>query len=356
MKPRQHDTLKQPASITVFKEIITSFSIIHPFLFANRRLLFRRFFLKKKEWVYRLFNLYILPFSLKEYINKRQKLSDEKKHQYIDLHLHSTLSDGTFSIKEIVEHASKKRLAAISLTDHDCIAGVREITELAGRIGLEVVPGVEISSMYGNTDVHILGYFFDLSNVELNSKLEEIRRIRFERAKQIVERLNRRNIALRFERVMEFCKGFSIGRPHIAAALLAEEYATSYSEAFDKYVGNNTEFYIPVQKLTPMDAIRLIKSAGGLAVLAHPQVLNNAALIETLIKEGLDGLESYYPRMPYKVFQSFRQLCHKYNLIETGGSDCHGASFNEVLIGTIHVPYGLLERMKKRLNPEETSS
>jgi 3',5'-nucleoside bisphosphate phosphatase len=275
-------------------------------------------------------------------------LSDGKKKNYIDLHLHSTYSDGTFSIKEIVEYASTKKLAAVALTDHDCISGIREITELAGRIDLEVVPGVEISSMYENIDVHVLGYYFDLDNANLIAKLEEIRQIRFERARKIVERLNNRGVALRFERVLEFSKGFSIGRPHIAAALLAEEYVHSYSEAFDKFVGNHTEFYIPVQKLTPRGAIELIKEAGGLAVLAHPAVLDDDTLVETFIKDGLDGLEVYYPKLPFKTFRAYRQLCHKYNLLETGGSDCHGPYFDEVLIGSVHVPCGVLDKMKRR--------
>ncbi len=275
-------------------------------------------------------------------------------NNYIDLHLHSTLSDGTFTIKEIVELASTKKLAAISLTDHDCIAGVKEIAELAGIVGIEVVPGVEISSMYGKIDVHILGYFFDLDNPEFNNKLEEIRQIRIERAKKIVERLNSRNIALRFERVQEFSKGFSIGRPHIAAALLAEEYASSYSQAFDKFVGNNTEFYIPVQKLTPAEAIRLIHGAGGLAILAHPQVLGNDGIIENLVKDGLDGLEIYYPRLPYRTFKNYKQICNSYYLLETGGSDCHGPYFDEVLIGSVRVPYNLIDKMKNRLKSRES--
>jgi 3',5'-nucleoside bisphosphate phosphatase len=283
-------------------------------------------------------------------------LSDEKNRPYIDLHLHSFYSDGTFSLKEIVEYASTKKLAAVSLTDHDCIAGVQEITGLSERIGLEVVPGVEISSMYENTDVHMLGYFFDLNNANLNTKLEEIRQIRLERARKIVERLNRRNIGLRFERVLEFSKGFSIGRPHIAAALLAEEYAASYSEAFDKFVGNNTEFYIPVQKLTPRDAIQLIKEAGGLAILAHPVVLGRDDLIERFIKDGLDGLEVYSPRLPLKTFRAYRQICHKYNLLETGGSDCHGPYLEDILIGSVPVPYALLEKMKKRKNGVSAAS
>jgi predicted metal-dependent phosphoesterase TrpH len=151
-------------------------------------------------------------------------------------------------------------------------------------------------------------------------------------------------------RSLEFSKGFSIGRPHIAAALLAEEYASSYSQAFDKFVGNHTEFYIPVQKLAPRDAVQLIKEAGGLAVLAHPAVLEDESLVETLVKEGMDGLEVYYPKLPFKTFKAYRQLCHKYDLLETGGSDCHGPYFDEVLIGSAHVPCSVLEKMKKKKN------
>lgn len=277
-------------------------------------------------------------------------MSDGYWKKYIDLHLHSTYSDGTLTVKEIVEFASTKKLTAIALTDHDCIAGVHEISDIAQKVGLEVVPGVEISSMYDNQDVHILGYYFDVDNPTLISKMNEIRLIRLERAKKIVERLNAKDIRLRFERVMEFARGFSVGRPHIAAALMAEEYASSYSEAFDKFLGNGTEFYIPVQKLSPKEAIQLIHDAGGLAILAHPYVMEDESLPEKLIKEGLDGMEVYYPKQSLRAFRHFRQLCHKYHLLETGGSDCHGPYFEEVSIGNAFVPATVLEKMQRRLS------
>jgi len=286
---------------------------------------------------------------LNKHLKKVRVLTDGNNNKYIDLHLHSTFSDGTFAIKDIVEHASTKKLSAISLTDHDCIAGISEITELARRVGLEVVPGVEISSMYEDCDVHILGYYFDINNPMLIQKLDEIRQIRYERAKRIVDRLNSRNIALRFERVLEFARGFSIGRPHIAAALMAEEYAPSYSAAFDKFLGKSTEFYIPVQKLTPKDAIRLIKDAGGLAVLAHPYVIKRDDLIASFARDGLDGIEVYCPKQPYRTYKHYRQFCHQYNLVETGGSDCHGPYYEEIGIGSLRVPEHLLDKMKKRL-------
>ena len=163
------------------------------------------------------------------------------------------------------------------------------------------------------------------------------------------ERLNAGRVALRFERVLEFSKGFSIGRPHIAAALIAEEYVNTYTEAFDKYLGNHTEFYIPIQKLSPRDAIALIKQAGGLAVLAHPFVLNRDDIIDNLVEAGLDGVEVYYPKQPFNMLKHYREICHKYNLLETGGSDCHGPQFGEISLGSVKTPVGLLDKMKKRL-------
>jgi len=276
-------------------------------------------------------------------------LSDGKRKKYIDLHTHSTYSDGTLTVKEIVAHASTRGLSAIALTDHDCVAGVREMTAIADSIGLEVIPGVEISSLSENTDVHFLGYFVDVDNAALVKRLDEIRVIRIDRARRIVERLNAGRVALRFERVLEFSKGFSIGRPHIAAALIAEEYVNTYTEAFDKYLGNHTEFYIPIQKLSPRDAIALIKQAGGLAVLAHPFVLNRDDIIDNLVEAGLDGVEVYYPKQPFNMLKHYREICHKYNLLETGGSDCHGPQFGEISLGSVKTPVGLLDKMKKRL-------
>ncbi|MBL8028266.1 MAG: PHP domain-containing protein [Fibrobacteres bacterium] len=277
-------------------------------------------------------------------------MSDGYRKKYIDLHLHSTYSDGTLSVKEIVEYASTKKLAAISLTDHDCIAGIHETMDVAEKIGLEVIPGVEISSMYEDTDVHVLGYFFDPDNQDMKRKMDEIRLIRLERAKRIVDRLNAKNILLRFDRVLEFAKGFSIGRPHIAAAIMAEEYATTYSEAFDKYLGNGTEFYIPIKKLSPKEAIALIKAAGGIAVLAHPYVFEDQTIVERLLKEGFDGIEIFYPKQPSTTVRNFRQLCQKYNLLESGGSDCHGEYYGDVNIGSAHVPYSVLDRMRAFLH------
>jgi predicted metal-dependent phosphoesterase TrpH len=275
-------------------------------------------------------------------------VTNGRKRKYLDLHIHSIYSDGTITIKEIVEHASTKSLSAISLTDHDCIVGVKEIAALADRIGLEVIPGVEISSMYENTDIHILGYFIDVNNANLISQLEEIRKIRIERAKQIVDRLNKKGIVLRFKRVLEFSKGFSIGRPHIAAALMAEEYVDTFTQAFEVYLGNHTEFFIPVLKLSPREAIQLIKEAGGLAVMAHPYATGRDDLLESFAKSGLDGLEIYTSKQPYAVFKKYRQFCHKYNLLETGGSDCHGPHYGEVTMGSVKVPYSVLDKMKKR--------
>ncbi|OGS33745.1 MAG: hypothetical protein A2293_14425 [Elusimicrobia bacterium RIFOXYB2_FULL_49_7] len=274
-------------------------------------------------------------------------MRDGTRSNYVDLHIHSTYSDGLSTIREIVEAASTKQMAAISLTDHDCIAGVAELTELAGRIGLEVVPGVEISSLHDNQDFHILGYFFDIHNDNLNRKLDEIRQIRIERARKIIDKLSAKGIVLRFERVQEFSKGFSLGRPHIAAALIAEEYVNNVAEAFDRYLNNNSEFYVPIQKLTPPEAIALIKEAGGIAILAHPHINKDDSILETLVQEGLDGLEVYHPRMPYQAVRQYRQFCHKYDLIETGGSDSHGAP-HEHGIGSARAPYSAVEKMKHR--------
>ena len=275
-------------------------------------------------------------------------MKDGKKRKYVDLHIHSTYSDGSLSIREIVEQASTRQLSAVSLTDHDCVAGVQELKNLADTIGVEVVPGVEISSLHENSDVHILGYYFDIHNPDLVARLDEIRAIRIERAKKIVERLNNKGVLLRFERVQEFSKGYSLGRPHIASALIAEEHVDSVAEAFDRYLGNHTEFYIPIQKLTPVEAIALIKKAGGMAVMAHPHVTARDDLLEAFVKQGLDGLEVFHPKMPYGAFKSYRQFCHKHNLLETGGSDSHGSVNGEPGLGMVRTPYTALEKMKKR--------
>ncbi len=275
---------------------------------------------------------------------------DEKKKPYVDLHVHSTCSDGSVQVRQIIEYASLRKLSFISLTDHDCTEGVSEAIQLGSMVGIEVIPGVEMSTVLDGSDIHVLGYFFDHNFPPLLERLVEQRKLRYERAGRMVERLNKGGLNLSLEKVEEFVTGLTIGRPQIAQALIAEEFVDSISQAFEKYIGNHTEYYIPVDKSHPTDAIKLIHEAGGIAIMAHPVSTNRKDLTEEIIAAGIDGFEVYCPRQSYGSFKEYRQLCRKYGLIYGGGSDFHGPRFDQISLGSANVPFSVLENMQRYIN------
>ena len=276
--------------------------------------------------------------------------SSTSRHQAkADLHIHSDQSDGLFSYKKIIDYSIQIGLKAISITDHDNISALRETEKYAENKGLEFIPGIEISARTKNFELHLLGYFFDYNNKALVDYINLFQNERIKRAKKIVKRLNDYAIPLTFEAVQENAQKGSIGRPHIAAALVKQGLVNNYQVAFNKYIGDGRPCAIPKYKISPLEAISLINSAGGICVLAHPgNDVNDAGIID-LIKVGLDGIETIHPRHTQKQVNFFRTIVLKYNLIETGGSDCHGKYENDIFIGRMNVPYSFVEKMKERL-------
>jgi len=243
-----------------------------------------------------------------------------------DLHLHTTASDGRLGPQEIVRRASKLGLDVIAITDHDTVEGIPPALEAAKSFPqLLVIPGVEINTDMPQGEVHILGYFMDYHDPEFNRSLEELRNSRYERGRKMIARLADIGIDIDWERVLELATGGTIGRPHIAQAMLERGYTSSLHEAFTKYIGRNGPAYIERKKLTPLGAVELILNAGGLPFLAHPADIEYLeSFVPQLKKAGMAGLEVYYANYSPGKIARLQALAKKYDLIASGGSDYHG--------------------------------
>ncbi len=266
----------------------------------------------------------------------------------IDLHIHSTVSDGKFSPEEIVHRSAKLGLTVIALCDHDSVDGVVPALEAArGFPQIRVIPSVEVSTYAPGSEVHLLGYFIDYTDPELKATLVSLRRSRRERAKRMIAKLKGLDVHIDWGRVQEIAGSGSIGRPHIAQAMLEKGYITSFKEAFTKYIGFKGPAYVERQKITPAEAVALLTKAGGLPVLAHPLTVNNPEMMIAELKTaGLVGLEVNYNGYTENERDSLAQLAKKYDLIATGGSDYHGLDDSaETMIGGTYVPQESAEQL-----------
>jgi len=281
----------------------------------------------------------------------------------IDLHIHSRASDGTLSPAEIIALASGLNLGAISITDHDSIAGSREALLCGIPDSLGFLTGVEISaepppSYPGAGSIHILGYGFRLDDPELNRSLEKLQDSRRGRNPEIIARLNKLGIAIRIEEVEREAADGQPGRPHIAKLLIKKGVAKSMDDAFDRYLGNGRPAYVDKFRIEFSQAIELINAAGGIPVLAHPCLLEleRAEQLEDLLQEmmsmGLKGLEVYYPLNSPQQTRQYSDLAARHRLLMTGGTDFHGDIQPEIQLGSgkgdFHVPFGLYEKLIER--------
>ena len=268
---------------------------------------------------------------------------------YIDLHLHSTQSDGSFSPTQVVQRAAELGLSAISLTDHDSVAGVQEAQNVGRDIGVEVIPGIELSTQEAGIDIHILGYFIDHENSDLLDYVQKFQDARRNRAEKIVARLNRLGVQITMAQVLYKAGDGAIGRPHVADVLVEEGFVFSHDHAFQKYLGYGKPAYQPKFVLTLREAVEIIHAAGGLASLAHPVLYRRDALIPDLIKQGLDSIEVIHVRHDRADIRRYSDMAQHYGLLKTGGSDCHGDSRGQAVIGTVQVPSIFLDAMKMRI-------
>lgn len=273
----------------------------------------------------------------------------------IDLHTHSTASDGSMSPRELVRHAKERGLLAVALTDHDTIDGVDEALEEGAKIGIEVIAGVETSVDF-NPEMHILGYFFGDTYKHMEPTLEKLRINRAERNPKMVEKLNSMGFNISMEEVRAEAKGNIVARPHMASVLMKKGYVKSIQEAFEKYIADGKPAFVKKDKLTPEECIEAINKAGGIPVLAHPIFLDLSwakldELVARLVKAGLKGIETYYVENKGKDTGNLLRIAIKYGIIPTGGSDFHGSFKPDIEIGVgkgkLNVPYEVLERIKE---------
>jgi len=276
----------------------------------------------------------------------------------IDLHMHTTHSDGSYTPRELVRYAKKKRLDCISVTDHDTISSFNECADEAGKQGIELIPGIEISAQFEPGTLHILGFFLDPRHAGLKKSLEEIQKARAERNPQIVERLSRLGIPISYEEVQAESGGKQVGRPHFARVLLKKGAVKSIDEAFDKYLSKGRPAYVDKRRLSSRDAIRMIREAGGVASVAHPKQMRLgeeklSREFERLVGEGLGGIEAYNSCQNRNEAELYKRLAKRFHLLITGGSDFHGANKPEVDLGYlgdgVELGYEVIEAMRESL-------
>jgi predicted metal-dependent phosphoesterase TrpH len=257
----------------------------------------------------------------------------------IDLHTHSNRSDGTFEPAEIVRLAAERGLDAVALTDHDTTAGLREALAAGSELGFEVVPGVEFSAEYEATSVHVLCYWMDEGDEDLQAELTRLRGDRFTRGERMIEKLQALGFDISFERVREIAGEGNIVRPHVAQAMVEAGIVGTEQEAFERYIADGGPAHVPKHALHPLDAVPLIRQAGGVCVLAHPgmwgvQTSVPEELIEAMAEEGMQGLEVDHTDHSPEQRGHYRALAARLGLVATGGSDCHGLRYDPIRLGS----------------------
>ncbi len=268
--------------------------------------------------------------------------------KYADLHVHTFYSDSTFSPEEVVSCAKEQGLAAIAICDHDTVDGIDPCMALGLENGVEIIPGIEMSVEKMDAEIHVLGYFIDWKQEWLRKKLKEIQDSRVERIFVMIEKLKAMGVNIDAEEVFKIAvnKG-SVGRLHVAKAMLNSGAIKNLREAFGKYIGFAKPCYVPYAKLSTKDTMELILKSGGVPVIAHPDLIGNDEYISEFIDYGLRGLEVYHTDHKSHVSKKYEAMAKELGLIMTGGSDCHGMGKGRILMGTVRVTYELVERLKE---------
>ncbi len=267
----------------------------------------------------------------------------------VDLHLHTLASDGRLTPTELVQLAASRGLKTIAVSDHDTTDGLAEAMDAAALFpSLRVVPGIELSADVPGDEVHVLGYFIDPENAELQSQLTKFREGRLDRARTMVDKLAQLGIHVEWERVQHFAGDGAVGRPHIALALVEAGYCKEPKDAFPEYLGRNGLAYVERVKLSPEEAVGIIRKAGGAAVLAHPAYMNDMELgISNLSGIGLAGMEVHYAKYREDTIRQLERLARQYDLVPSGGSDYHGlGNSDECLPGENGPPMQSVERLE----------
>lgn len=266
-----------------------------------------------------------------------------------DLHLHSRVSDGSDRPYEVICRAATLGFSAVSLTDHDSLAGLKEGEAACRELGLKWIPGVELTTQYDGHEVHLLGYGIDESNESFLRRLYELQLARRQRVYRIVEKLNRLGVSITSDQVFQRVTGTSAGRPHIAMALVEEGFCQSYDEAFERYLHYRGPAWVPKPRIDFQEGIRMIHAAGGIAILAHPGLLAKESLVPRLIEEGVDGIECFHSKHTEQQTQRYLALAEEQGLLITGGSDCHGQAQGRPTLGQVRLPWEYFQQLEEAL-------
>ena len=279
---------------------------------------------------------------------------------FVDLHLHTTASDGANTPSEIVRYAKLRGLQAIAITDHDTVEGLEEALAEGEKVGFEVIPGIEISAVHSPGSMHLLGYFLNTQHPLLTEKLRFLQKARAERNPIMIDKLNRLGIKVTYEEVAKASGGGQIGRPHFAQVLLEKGYVKSFQEAFERFLRKGAPAYMDKFRFSPNEAIRFINEAEGVAVVAHPNTLGISGsaelegLLLQLVQDGLKGIEVHYPEHSPADVAFYKFLAEKHGLVMTGGTDYHGIEGNGLDIGVgrgeMRLPYSMVENLRAARN------
>ncbi|NLJ33109.1 MAG: PHP domain-containing protein [Firmicutes bacterium] len=264
----------------------------------------------------------------------------------VDLHVHTRASDGCFSPEGLVLKALARGLTGIAITDHDTVGGVARALRAGHRWGLDVIPGIELSTQVGEKEFHILGYYIDYRQPQLQLVLANLCRARLLRIRRMTKKLRKLGLDLSWSRVVKIAGRGAVGRPHLARAMLEKGYVSSIAEAFNHYLGRDCPAYVPRPKFTPPEAIRLVHSVGGIPVLAHPGWIEER-WVKRFIAAGLRGLEVYHPQHDARTASRMCRMAHRYGLLITGGSDFHGDKGGRFDLGTSLVGKEVVDALKE---------
>lgn len=265
----------------------------------------------------------------------------------VDLHVHTTFSDGNLSPWEVVEKGYNKKLQALGITDHDTMQGISGAQTAGRKFGIEIIPGFEFSTDYEGNELHILGYYCKQDNINLIEMLNTVKSSRFDRMVAMVEKIKKLGLKIDLSDILNTVKGDIFGRPHLAAVLCQKGYCKSSREAFERYIGKGCPAYVERFKVNTFEGIDMIVRAGGIPVLAHPGIYGADEMIPSLKNGGLSGIEVFHPDHDLDAIFRYKKIASDYNLIITGGSDFHGEEIGSASqLGNVTVGYSCVEKMK----------
>lgn len=267
---------------------------------------------------------------------------------FADLHLHTRFSDGTYTPLELTLRAKEHGLAAVALTDHDTVEGCAPMALACEGEGIEFIPGAELTAEVDGNELHLIGYLMDTTNRRLLLETAEFQRVRKERIREMVSRLNNLGIPLEADAVFALANCQSPGRPHVGRALVQGGFCATVDEAFERFLKKHRPAWAPKLKISARNAIELIHHAGGVAVMAHPGLNRSDDAIPQMVADGLDGLECYHSKHSASTSLHYVQMAQELGLLVTGGSDCHGMSKGKPLIGSVKLPYEHVQQLKDK--------